>query len=165
MVLVAYGSLQVLPGLIGPLSNLHSVSDWWSQVHQQTAPAEVTFLVFTSLFSLLSISLSMIASTARFEQYANPFAEIGMDALLMVCWFGGFIALPVFLKQRVCFGTVCKVAYASVFFSAMEWVLFAATMSWAVVCLVRGRRKTPETPEKDIEGDAELVAVFVNGKQ
>src|ERR1700759_2731488 len=102
------------------------VADWWSQIHRQTAPAEITFLIVTSLLSILVVAATLLVATERFSRFANPFVFLVVDALLMTCWFGGFVALPVFLKQRVCFGAVCKTAYASVIFAAVEWVLFAA---------------------------------------
>jgi len=139
------------------------VAEWWSQVHRQMAPAEVTFIVFISIFSLLIIAANMIVSTARFERYSNPLTEICLDGLLMVCWFGGFIALPVFLKQRICFGTVCKMAYASVAFAALEWPLFGATMICHAIRLCR--KQGPESPEKDLESDVEVVQVFVDSKK
>jgi hypothetical protein len=77
-----------------------------------------------------------------------------LDAVLMTFWLGGFVALPVFLRQRVCFGTVCNVAYSGVVFAAVEWALFAGTCCYTSVVLLRKKKNRIELPpavEKDVE--------------
>ena len=39
----------------------------------------------------------------------------------MIFWFAGFLALAVFLSDRVCFGHVCSAAKAAAVFGAFEW--------------------------------------------
>lgn len=56
----------------------------------------------------------------------------------MLYWFGGFIALAVFLSDRICFGTVCDVARASTAISAVNWLVWAVTFGLGVMRVVKG---------------------------
>ena len=56
----------------------------------------------------------------------------------MLYWFGGFVALAVFLSDRICFGTVCDVARASTAISALNWVAWAVTFVFGVIKMVKG---------------------------
>jgi hypothetical protein len=44
-----------------------------------------------------------------------------LEGLTMIFWFAGFIALAVWLGNRVCFGRVCSAAKAATVFAAFEW--------------------------------------------
>lgn len=52
---------------------------------------------------------------------ANKYAILAVEALTMLFWFAGFIAIAVWLDNRVCFGTVCDSARAATAFAAFEW--------------------------------------------
>jgi hypothetical protein len=83
----------------------------------------------------------------------------------MTCWFSGFVALPVFLNERVCFGGVCKMAYASIVFAVFQWILFAATMAYTAFFTLRKRHTTPVIQtQKDLETDIESVQVVIEAK-
>jgi hypothetical protein len=55
----------------------------------------------------------------------------------MMYWFAGFIALAVFLSDRICFGTVCDVARASTAISAVNWLVWAVTFAFGVLQFVK----------------------------
>jgi len=57
----------------------------------------------------------------RFPRFAHRFAILAVEALTMLFWFAGFIALAVFLAGRVCYGSVCGSAKAATVFAAFEW--------------------------------------------
>jgi hypothetical protein len=87
------------------------------------SPSEINFLLFCSVWSILSLvyligSALPAANTSRFK---NRYATLALDGVNTTFWFAGFIALAVFLGSRVCFGTVCGVAKASVAFAAFQW--------------------------------------------
>jgi len=71
----------------------------------------------------------------------------------MLFWFAGFIALAVFLSDRICFGMVCDVARASTAVSAVNWVAWAATFVFEVVGVVKGRgvRFGAKTADKEVD--------------
>jgi hypothetical protein len=111
------------------------------------------------------VAFCILTQTERFSRFGSQILVVVLDALLMTCWFGGFVALPVFLKQRICFGNVCRMAYASVIFAALEWLLFAATMCYTGFFALRKRRTTPVTqPQKYWESDIETVDIVVETK-
>lgn len=49
------------------------------------------------------------------------YAILAVDAVTMIFWFAGFIALAVFLGDRVCYGNVCNCAKTAAVFAAFEW--------------------------------------------
>jgi len=123
------------------------VSNWWANYWRDMSPAEINFLVFASVWTLLSLTYVVIAPL-KFPQFAHKWAMLGADALTMTFWFGGFVALAVFLSARVCFGNVCNVARAAVAFSAFEWLAFAATTGYTAMYALRGQRLLREPKEE-----------------
>ena len=87
------------------------------------SPAEINFLLFSAVWTLLALIyvVGTTVQTLRINRFANRYAVLALDALTMTFWFGGFVALAVFLGARVCFGNVCNVAKAGVAFAALEW--------------------------------------------
>ena len=100
----------------------YSVASWWSGYWHSTAPAQVSFLLFCSIWSILSL-LYLILVPWRFSETKlhHKFAILGVEFLCMLFWFAGFIALAVFLSDRVCFGHVCSAAKAATVFGAFTW--------------------------------------------
>lgn len=95
-------------------------------------PSSDSFLVFTSVWTLL-ILVYLALAPRLFSALAHPIAMVGLDALTMLFWFAGFIALAVFHHQAedVYFGGIiqaCSIAgglcgeiEAAVVFGALEW--------------------------------------------
>jgi hypothetical protein len=84
------------------------------------SPSEINFLIFTSVWSFLTLAYLIIAPL-KFPSAAPHYALLAVDGIAMTFWFAGFVALAVFLSSRICFGNVCNVAKAAVAFSAAEW--------------------------------------------
>lgn len=99
-----------------------AVASWWSGYWHASAPAQVSFLLFCSIWSLLSL-IYLIVVPLRFSESKlhHKFAVLGAEFLAMLFWFAGFIALAVFLSDRVCFGNVCSAAKAAAAFGAFAW--------------------------------------------
>lgn len=56
------------------------------------------------------------------QKFANKFVIAGLDALAMLFWFAGFIALAVFHHDiGYCYGRVCHTMVAAIVFGAFEW--------------------------------------------
>ena len=51
----------------------------------------------------------------------HKFAILAVEAVTMIFWFAGFVALAVFLSGRMCYGRVCNTAKAAAVFGAFEW--------------------------------------------
>ena len=80
-------------------------------------------MVFVSVWTLLVLPYLALAPTF-FERFANKFAILALDALTMLFWFSGFIALAVYRDDFVggCHGfRVCKTVTAAIVFGAFEW--------------------------------------------
>ncbi|KAJ9666104.1 hypothetical protein H2201_003782 [Coniosporium apollinis] len=60
------------------------------------APSSISFLLFTSIWTLLAL-IYLIVAPARFPQYAHKFGILGVEAVTMLFWFAGFIAAAVLL--------------------------------------------------------------------
>ncbi|KAF4554135.1 Hypothetical protein D9617_5g070120 [Elsinoe fawcettii] len=124
------------------------VANWWSGYWRAYSPSQINFLVFTSVWTVLALAY-LVLSQWRFERFAHKFAILGVEALTMLFWFAGFIALAVFLSDRVCFGNVCNSAKAAAAFAAFEWVFFAITTTMATIHVFRTRNtgETKAAPE------------------
>lgn len=86
------------------------------------APSEINFLIFASVWSVLALAyLVVVPWKFSGSIVGHKFGILAAEALTMLFWFAGFLALAVFLSNRVCFGQVCNVAKAAVVFASLEW--------------------------------------------
>jgi hypothetical protein len=98
------------------------VANWWSGYWHAGAPSQVSFLLFCSIITLITLAYLIIIPMRFTEHKLNRAGIIaGVEGLTMVFWFAGFVALAVFLGDRVCFGHVCSAAKAAAAFGAFEW--------------------------------------------
>ncbi|KAH8716923.1 membrane-associating domain-containing protein [Phaeosphaeriaceae sp. PMI808] len=117
------------------------VSSWWSTHWRQSSPSEVNFLIFAPAWTLLALAPLIVVPLKFSSMLSSRGAQIGMlalEGLTMLHWFGGFIALAVFLSDRICFGTVCDVARASTAISGLNWLVWAVTFVFGVIQMVKG---------------------------
>ena len=86
------------------------------------SPGQINFLLFDSVWTILAL-IYLILVPWRFSDTIahHKFAILAVEALTALFWFAGFIALAVFLSDRVCFGSVCSAAKAAAVFGAFEW--------------------------------------------
>ncbi len=61
-------------------------------------PSQDSFMVFVSVWTLL-ILIYLALAPRFFSAFAHPMAMLGLDALTMLFWFAGFIALAVLHHQ------------------------------------------------------------------
>jgi hypothetical protein len=120
------------------------VSNWWTHYWRDMPPSQIGFLVFSSVWTLLTLAY-LIVAPMKFPRAAPKLAQLGADALAMMFWFAGFVAMAVFLSSRICFGNVCHVAKTSVAFAAFEWLLFAMTTAIAGLNAFRSRGTSTAT--------------------
>ncbi|KAF2016620.1 hypothetical protein BU24DRAFT_423000 [Aaosphaeria arxii CBS 175.79] len=119
------------------------------------APSEVNFMVFTPVWSILSV-IPLILIPLKMPHLATSTVPkiglIALEALTMLYWFAGFIALAVFLSDRICFGTVCSVAKAGTALSAFSWVAWAVTLAMSALRAFRtGFKKGESGGEPKVE--------------
>lgn len=102
--------------------SLFIVANWWSGYWHDTSPSQVNYLIFCSVWTILALGYLIVVPWRFSETVAHQkFAILGVEAVTMIFWFAGFIALAVFLADRVCFGHVCSAAKAAAVFAAFEW--------------------------------------------
>jgi hypothetical protein len=100
------------------------------------SPTEVNFMIFSPVWSLLALAALIVVPWKMPYVAQNTGPKIGLlvlELLTTLYWFGGFVALAVFLSDRICFGTVCSVAKASTAISALNWVAWMVTLVLSVV--------------------------------
>ena len=98
------------------------VAHWWSNYWHAISPGQVNILIFDAVWTMLALAYLVIVPWRFSETRAHhKFAILAAEAITMIFWFAGFLALAVFLGNRVCFGHVCSAAKAAAVFGAFEW--------------------------------------------
>lgn len=99
-----------------------AVANWWHTNWYASSLSQVNFLVFTSVWTLLALVYLVVVPWRFSDTVAHhKFAILAAEAVTMLFWFAGFIALAVFLTDRVCYGIVCGAVIAGNVFAAFEW--------------------------------------------
>ncbi|KAF2085823.1 hypothetical protein K490DRAFT_45903 [Saccharata proteae CBS 121410] len=120
------------------------VSHWWTDHWYSHSPDEVNFIVFCAAWTLL-VLVYLIVAPWRFPTFAHKFGILAAEVVTMIFWFAGFIALAVWLNDRICFGSVCASAKAATVFAAFSWLAFAATCMLASLHVWRTRGTSEKT--------------------
>lgn len=127
------------------------------------SPSQNSFMIFVSVWTLL-ILLYLSLAPRFIAAVAHPFAMLALDALTMLFWFAGFIALAVFRHSasevyigdgfgdyyNACgsggiVGRWCGEMEAASVFGALEWALFVATTVLLALEVLRGRSGRSKT--------------------
>ncbi|KAK3315273.1 membrane-associating domain-containing protein [Apodospora peruviana] len=103
------------------------VANWYNMDTLTASPGQINFLIFASLWSLISIAV--VEGLPRFfPKASNPYVALGIEFSNMVFWFAGFVSLAVFMSRLLfCHGTVCGAAKADAAFAAFMWLNWSAT--------------------------------------
>ncbi|GAB7354403.1 hypothetical protein MBLNU459_g4898t1 [Dothideomycetes sp. NU459] len=135
----------IVLGLCGDVAN------WWGSFWHAYSPSEINFLLFTSVWTILAL-LYLILAPWLFPQAAHKFGILAAEALTMLFWFAGFIALAAFLSVRACWGSVCTAAKVATVFAAFQWLLFAISTLLATlhVLRTRGTHNNKADPAMDV---------------
>ncbi|KAK5140595.1 membrane-associating domain-containing protein [Cryomyces antarcticus] len=126
------------------------VAHWWSGWYHAYSPSQINFLLFTAIWTVFAL-LYLTLAPWKLPTAAHKFAILAAEALTMLFWFAGWVALAVFLSNRVCFGHVCSAAKAAAVFGAFEWLLFAATTVMAAMHVFRTRGTGTTKPDPNME--------------
>lgn len=119
------------------------------------SPVEVNFLIFSPVWSLLAIAALVVVPmkmTSFASSTAGRYGLLALEILTMLYWFGGFVALAVFLRDRICFGGVCDVAKAGTALSAVSWLAWMASVVLSVMGVLRAKNEVaPMLKEPKVE--------------
>ncbi|MCJ1470675.1 hypothetical protein MMC07_009322 [Pseudocyphellaria aurata] len=123
------------------------VAHWYNKYSfYDDSISEVNFLIFVSLWTGL-ITIYLAITQFKFPHLAPAIAVLVLDALTMLFWFSGFIALAVYHSNLgECRGRVCDDLVAAIVFGAFEWVLFAATTVLGALAIFRGNGSKSSGP-------------------
>ncbi|MCJ1262767.1 hypothetical protein MMC22_002637 [Lobaria immixta] len=114
--------------------------DRWSVYDDSIS--EVNFLIFVAIWTAI-LSIYLLVAQFKFPSLAPAIVVLALDALTMLFWFAGFIALAVFHSNLgECRGRVCDDLVAGIVFGAFEWLLFAATTVLGALAVFRGNKTT-----------------------
>jgi hypothetical protein len=116
---------------------------------------EVNFLIFSPVWSLLALT-ALVIVPMKMSSFAastpGSYGLLALEVLTMLYWFGGFIAMAVFLRDRICFGAVCDVAKAGTALSAVTWLVWMGSLVISVVTMMRSRNEVaPMLKEPKVE--------------
>ncbi|KAF2788539.1 hypothetical protein K505DRAFT_328861 [Melanomma pulvis-pyrius CBS 109.77] len=119
-----------------------STSPWYSW-----SPDSVNFLLFCSVWTLLAVAYLVLAPS-RFPAAAHKFAIIGVEALTMLFWFAGWVAVAALWGDLSCgsHGGVCGAGTAAIVFGAFIWLTFVATTIVAALHVRRTSRGDTSAP-------------------
>ncbi|KAF9732009.1 hypothetical protein PMIN02_000372 [Paraphaeosphaeria minitans] len=138
-------AVQVLLSVI-VLGLMAYVASWWSSHWRAMSPVEVNFMVFSPAWSLLALGALVVVPTKFPSPAASSpvrFGLLALETLTMLYWFGGFIALALFLRDRICFGAVCDVAKAGTALSAVNWLAWMGSVVLGAVQVFKRETVAP----------------------
>ncbi|KAI0194663.1 hypothetical protein EV127DRAFT_477951 [Xylaria flabelliformis] len=107
------------------------VTNWYNADAMSPAPPPIGWLLFVSLFTIISIGV--LEGLPRFApRFFHPYAALSLEFGNALFYFAGFIALSTFMGRLLfCRGSVCSAARADVAFGIFQFLLWAASTSLA----------------------------------
>ncbi|KAF4512830.1 hypothetical protein G6O67_000167 [Ophiocordyceps sinensis] len=138
-------SLRIFQGLLAAanLGLSAYVVHWYLVTTRRGSPASLNFLVFASVFSILSL-LHLELAPRLCPRAAHPYGCLSVEACNALFYFAAFIAHAVFLGSlAMCRGTVCTVGRVdSVVAAAAFCAWSASTILTAKKMFMTGVRKS-----------------------
>jgi len=127
------------------------VASWFNITTSRASPSQINFLIFASLWTLFTVPYLTVAPV-YFPKLTHKYATLATDALTLLFWFAGFIALAVFLSSlSLCIGSVCNSAKAATVFGAFIWIISSITTGLAAMHVWRTRHSAPAKPAPSME--------------
>lgn len=108
------------------------------------SPVEINFLIFSPVWTILALSALVVVPmkmTSLAASTAGKFGLLALEVLTMLYWFGGFVAMAVFLRDRICFGAVCDVAKAGTALSAVTWLVWMGSVVISIMTILRKKNE------------------------
>ncbi|KAI0433272.1 membrane-associating domain-containing protein [Xylaria sp. FL1042] len=103
------------------------VINWYNVDTMSPPPAQVGWLLFVSLFTVISVGV--LEGFPRFApRFFHPYAALSLEFSNALFYFAGFIALSTFMSRLLyCRGSVCSSARADVAFGILEFLLWGGS--------------------------------------
>ncbi|TGZ77737.1 hypothetical protein EX30DRAFT_343800 [Ascodesmis nigricans] len=122
--------------------------------------SEAAFLVFTTIWTLLVLAY-LVLTPMFMPKYHNRWAVLGLEAVTMIFWFAGFIAMAAsiggihcnsrYYGEEACRGI--NTAKAAAALGAFEWLAWAVTLGLIIQAIIASRRG-----DRAADPDAEQAA-------
>ncbi|KAL7799854.1 hypothetical protein V8C37DRAFT_365736 [Trichoderma ceciliae] len=132
------------------------VVNWHLRGTHLSTPPSINFLLFSPIFTISSILY--IEFTPRFVPTAiHPIVSLGIEAINIIFYFSGFIAVAVCLGDLAfCDGSVCMAGRGAAVLAAAQFSLWMASAILAAKEIFKGggQRKLPSWGHR--AGDMEL---------
>lgn len=111
------------------------------------SPDSVSFMLFTSIWTLLAVAYLVLAPT-RFPAAAHKFAIAGVEAVTMIFWFAAWVAVAALWGDIRCGsrGGICGAGTAAIVFGAIIWCTFVATTVLAALHIRRTSQNDTAPP-------------------
>lgn len=124
------------------------IANWYNADIKSPAPAQIGWLLFVSLFTIISVGI--LEGLPRFApRLLHPYAALSLEFGNALFYFAGFVALSTYMGiLPYCRGSVCGAARADVAFGIFEFLLWAATTYLASRDILRkgkGLRRSSDT--------------------
>ena len=98
-----------------------AASDWNHFFLYDATPSSISFLIFCAVWTFLALAYLILAPMVLPAAH-HHFAVLAVEAVTMIFWFAGFIALAAGLDNNcVSIFRGCKTAAAGDAFAAFEW--------------------------------------------
>ncbi|TVY32621.1 hypothetical protein LSUB1_G008375 [Lachnellula subtilissima] len=142
----------IILGLTAYVVNSWSTpTNWYTYPH---SPSQANFLLFCSIWTIPILAYLILAPT-RFPAAAHKYGILAAEAVTMIFWFAGFVALASLLGDVGCarYWSVCRASEAAVVFGAFEWLLFTGTTILAALHVSRSRKmgNTAHDPAVEVQ--------------
>ncbi|PGH23136.1 hypothetical protein AJ80_02766 [Polytolypa hystricis UAMH7299] len=111
------------------------------------SPDQPNFMLFNGLWTAFIALPFLVLAPIYFASFAHIYALLAVEAVTMIFWFAGFIALGAALPApKWCHGSVCNSMQAITVFGAFEWLLLVGTLTLAVLPVIRNRGAKSNNP-------------------
>lgn len=120
------------------------------------SPDSVDFLLFCSIWTFLAVAYLVIAP-ARFPALAHKFAILAVEAISVIFWFSGWVAVAAWAGDwhlGKCDLNFCRSAIAAVVFGCFIWMTFVVT---TIVSALHVRN----TPNSDTSAPPQMKSAAV----
>ncbi|KAK2789299.1 hypothetical protein FQN52_005725 [Onygenales sp. PD_12] len=114
----------------------------------------VNFLLFAAVWTLFIVVPYLVLAPIYFPALAHKYGLMAAEALTMIFWFAGFIAVAAILPApRVCASPQCHSMQAATVFGAFEWLLFVGAIVLTFLPKFRGEgaAEPPQAPNVQMQ--------------
>ncbi|KAK2805137.1 hypothetical protein FQN50_006382 [Emmonsiellopsis sp. PD_5] len=109
----------------------------------------VNFLLFAAVWTLFIVVPYLVLAPIYFPALAHKYGLMAAEALTMIFWFAGFIAVASMIPApKWCNTPVCHSMQAATVFGAFEWLLFVGAVVLTFLPGFRGEgaAEPPQAP-------------------